>query len=308
MKLYFAPLEGIGTYTYRNLHCEMFGGCDEYFAPFITPTDNERLSIKNMRDILPVNNITKLKVQCLCTSATAFVDFTKRVGEYGYNEVNLNLGCPSGTVVKKARGAGALKDLKGLDEFLRYIFENSVCPISIKTRTGFYSHGEFEELLKVYNKYPVAELIIHPRVREDYYKNLPNMESFDRAYALAKARLCYNGDVYTAEDFKRIEEEYPEINAVMIGRGVIRNPAIFREIRGGEAIRTEELVAFSNALEKRYLTLLSSEKNTLHKLKEIWMHMIENFPDEKKIAKAIKKSNTIADINSAINCLTEIKK
>ncbi len=306
MKLYFAPLEGITTYTYRNAHFEMFGGCDEYYAPFITPCENEKLSIKNMRDILPENNKVKVKVQALASSGGAFVDFTKKIAEHGYDEVNLNVGCPSGTVVKKGRGAGALRDTEMLNEFLNYIFEHSELKISIKTRTGFYSHDEFDELLDIFNKYPVSELIVHPRVREDYYKLKPNMQSFDKAYNNCAAMLCYNGNVYSAEDYTNIVCSYPNLNSIMIGRGAIKNPAIFREIKGGAKLTTSELVSFSNLLEKRYFELLDSDMYTLHKLKEIWIYAMQNYPEQNKILKAVKKSNKLIELNNAINCLPDI--
>lgn len=307
MKLYFAPLEGITTYTYRNVHNEMFGMCDEYFAPFITPTDDERLTIKNMRGIMPENNSVNLRVQCLTNSEKAFVKFSKRVSELGYREVNLNLGCPSGTVVSKGRGARALCDLYKLDKFLEYIYSNSALDISIKTRTGFYSHDEFDDIMKIYNKYPISELIVHPRVREEFYKGKPNMESFKLAYFMCNTKLCYNGNILYALDYENIIKNYPELYSVMIGRGAVRNPAIFREIKGGKALCTNELISFSNELEKRYMLLLKSDTNTLHKIKEIWAFAIENFPDETKIAKAIKKSKTLKELNGVINCLPEIR-
>ncbi len=306
MRLYFAPLEGITTYTYRNAHYEMFGGCDCYFAPFITPCKNEKLSIKNMRDILPQNNKVILKVQALANNGEAFVDFTKKIAEYGYDEVNLNLGCPSGTVVKKGRGAGALCDTDKLDKFLNYIFKNSKAKISIKTRTGFYSHDEFDDLLGVYNKYPVSELIVHPRVRQEYYNTNPNMQSFDKAYINSTAKLCYNGNVYCAQDYQKIVCNYPNLNSIMIGRGAIKNPAIFREIRGGARLTTGELVKFSNLLQKRYFELLDSDMYTLHKLKEIWIYAMQNYPNENKVLKAVKKSGRLIELNNAINCLPDI--
>lgn len=305
MKLYFAPLEGITTYTFRNVHHEMFGGCDEYFAPFITPTDNEKLSVKNLRDVLPQNNTCPLRVQCLASSETAFVSFAEKMMSYGYDDVNLNLGCPSGTVVKKARGSGALKDLARLDEFLDYIFKNSKTKISIKTRTGFYSHDEFDALLKIYSKYPVSELIVHPRVREEYYRLPVNMESFSKAFDY-NFNLCYNGDVNSSSDFRNIISEYPSVSSVMIGRGAVRNPAIFREISGGKPLETSELISFSKELEKRYFAILNSDMYTLHKLKEIWLYAMDNYPLEKKILKAVKKANKLSELNSAINCLPEI--
>ena len=177
--------------------------------------------------------------------------------------------------------------------------------ISVKTRTGFYSHDEFDEILKVYNKYPITELIIHPRIREDYYKNTPNMRAFGDAYNNSPLKICYNGDIYNRGAYERIVTEYPKLHSVMLGRGAVKNPALFREIKGGEKLKTEELIKFSDVLEERYLALLQSERYTLNKLKEIWLHMMENFPEEKKIFKAVKKSMTLSDLKSAVYSLPE---
>lgn len=306
MKLYFAPMEGITAYTFRNTHAQIFGGCDEYFAPFIVPSENERISRKTLRDIIKDNNTVNLRAQVLCSSGKAFVQFAERVKYAGFDEVNLNLGCPSGTVVKKGRGAGALKDLDALDRTLDYIFSNTTTKVSVKTRTGFYSHEEFDEIMKVFNRYPIYELIIHPRVREEYYKGVPNMQTFDRAYHGSPLDICYNGNIFSVEDYKKIAEKYPKLSGVMIGRGAIANPAIFREIRGGKSLTTGELVAFSELLEKRYMEVLKSEVYTIHRLKEIWIFIMQNFPEEKKILKAIKKSNKLSDLNSAISMLPEL--
>lgn len=301
MELYLAPLEGITTYTYRNAHAEYFGDCDAYYAPFIVPTENERLSLKSLRDIKPVNNKVKLIPQVMCSSPSAFREFARKIKEIGYDEVNVNLGCPSGTVIHKSRGAGALKDTDSLDKLLSGIFDTTDIKISLKTRTGFYSHDEFENLISIYRKYPVSKLIVHPRVREEYYRGTPNLESFLIAYEVFGEKTCYNGNIYSVSDFNRIKEKFPETGSVMVGRGCITNPAIFREIKGGKKLSTDELIKFSNLLETRYLELFKSEVNTLRKLKEVWMYSIENYPEEKKIAKAIKKSTKLTEFNNAIN-------
>ena len=306
MNLYFAPMEGITTYTYRNTHYELFGGCDEYFAPFIVPTDNERLSMKTLRDIKAENNIVKPSAQVMCTTGTAFCEFVKKVKPLGFTKVNLNLGCPSGTVVKKQRGSGALKDTNALDRFFDYVFDNADIEVTVKTRAGFYSHDEFPVLYNIFSKYPIKELIIHPRVREEYYRGVPNMETYDFAYRNKTHSLCYNGNIFTGHEYEEFIQKYPLTDSVMIGRGAVRNPAIFREIKGGGALKTQELINFSNILEKRYYKLLQSERYTLHRLKEIWIYSITNYPNEIKIAKAIKKSNKLSELNSAINCLPEL--
>ena len=307
MNLYFAPMEGITTYTYRNTHAELFGMCDMYFTPFMVPTEQERITRKTLREILIENNSARITPQILCCQEEAFLKFTKKIRELGYDEVNLNLGCPSGTVVKKNRGSGALKNPEELNRFLEQIFSLSNFKVSVKTRAGFYDHSEFDKLLGIFNCYPISELIIHPRVREEYYNGVPNMQTFDKAYQNSHLKLCYNGNIVTLQDYENISEAYSRLNSVMIGRGAVRNPAIFREIKGGKPLRTEELVSFSNVLEKRYLKILGSEVYTLHKLKEIWIHMMQNFPDEKKLFKAVKKSNRLSELNNALSWLPEIK-
>jgi tRNA-dihydrouridine synthase len=308
MKLYFAPLEGITTFTYRNTHAEVFGDCDLYYAPFITPTESEKVGSRSFRDILPQNNSVPLCVQMLSSKSTAFLSFCDKFNKLGYTEVNLNLGCPSSTVVKKNRGAGFLRNPELLDSFLSEVFSCTNLEISVKTRTGFYSNNEFDQLLEVYKKYPIKLLIVHPRTREDYYNNSPDICAFKKAYNSLKLPLCYNGNIFSKADFLDISGKFPNLDSAMIGRGAIANPAIFREIKGGKALETSELIDFHNKLVKKYLPLLGSEVYTLHKMKEIWMYAMWNFPDETKILKAVKKSASLADLSSAICCLPEIHK
>lgn len=307
MKLYLAPLEGITTYTYRNTHAEMFGGADAYFAPFINPSDQEKVSRKGMRDILPEKNkVADLKVQVLTSNAESFLKFCDKIKPLGYREVNINIGCPASTVVRKGRGAGFLCNPEAMDEFFCEIFSKSDMKISVKTRTGFSSHSEMERIMQVYNKYPISLLTIHPRTREEFYSGSPDMDAFAGAYDISKNKVCYNGDVFTTADFQRITGRFEKLDSIMIGRGVIRNPALFREIRGGKSLTTEELVAFSEKLIECYRAVLGSDVFTLHKLKEIWVYILKNFPDEKKIAKAVKKSKTVTEFMSAITALPKL--
>ena len=306
MNLYFAPLEGITTYIYRKTHHEIFGGCNEYYAPFIVPSDDERITKKSLKDILPENNNNyKLRVQVLANKSESFFKFEKVIKDIGYNEVNINLGCPSGTVVSKGRGAGFLRDTDALDNFLYSVFEGTSLKVSVKTRVGFYNSDEFEEILSIYNKYPIAELIVHPRVREQYYKGNPDVKCFDFTYKGCLNPICYNGDVCSKDVFLNIKDKYPSLSGVMIGRGAVVNPAIFREINGGEKLAIDEIIEFTEKLSFNYMEVLKSETFTLHKLKEVWFYMIENFSDDKKIVKSIKKSQKLAEF---LNCVKEIQK
>ena len=308
MNLYFAPLEGITTYTYRNTHAEFFGGCDGYFAPFITPSDNEKIGMKCLRDINPDVNKTNVTVQVLTNRADSFHKFEHKIRDLGYDSVNINLGCPSGTVVKKNRGSGFLRDPEGIERFLDGVFDETKLKISIKTRSGFASGAELDNLMEVYNRYKLTSLIIHPRARADFYNGVPDMAVFEKAYNISQNDVCYNGNVFSKREYTEICEKFPRLEGVMFGRGAVMNPAIFREIKGGSSLETRELIEFTGILAERYLKVLGSEIYTLHKLKEIWMYIMWNFPDEKKTLKAVKKSDKLGDLLAAIRNLPEIPK
>ena len=306
IKLYFAPMEGITSYTYRNVHNEMFGGCDVYYAPFISPSENERISERHFRDILPENNKeVTLIPQTLTNRADHFLMFQTQAEKIGYDEVNLNLGCPSGTVVKKGKGSGFLKEPEKGDVFLDEIFQQNKGKISVKTRLGYYDGDEMEKLTEIYNKYDMEELIIHARVREALYKGEPDMKSFKKAYESSKNKVCFNGNIFTKEAYEKLIDEYKGIESVMIGRGAIANPAIFREIKGGAKLENKELVDFTYLLAERYMQVLKSQVFTLRKLKEIWVYILWNFPNDKKFSKAIMKTNSLDDFKQIIknSCL-----
>ena len=220
MKLYFAPLEGITGYIFRNAFHKAFNPkIDKYFSPFISPGVNQPLTPKELRDIHPDNNKDMYLVpQILANNPDDFLLATRYIKELGYDEVNLNLGCPSGTVVAKKKGSGLLGELDILDKMLDKIYENTDMKVSIKTRIGKESPEEFPEILDVLSKYPVYELIIHPRVRSEFYKGKPHMDSFEQAVVKDFASVGYNGDILTVEHFKDIEIKYPTIDSIMIGR------------------------------------------------------------------------------------------
>ena len=197
MKYYLAPMEGITGFIYRNTYKKFFDNIDKYFTPFIVPTSSKSFKTKELRDILPENNKgMNIVPQILTNDSDGFITTARKLQQLGYSEINLNLGCPSGTVVSKNRGSGFLAKREELDKFLDEIYKIDDMKISIKTRIGKDSSEEFYELIKIYNKYPLEELIIHPRTREDFYGNKPNLEVFKDALTLSNSPVCYNGDFY----------------------------------------------------------------------------------------------------------------
>ena len=250
---------------------------------------------------MPENNEGMYAVpQILTKNAEDFIQTAETLQEYGYNEVNLNLGCPSKTVVTKGRGAGFLDRPDELDKFLDEIFRKCDMKISIKTRLGMDDPEEFEDLLTIYNKYPLEELIVHARVQKDYYKNTPRLETFGEAVERAKSPVCYNGDIVTAEDCTRLQDMFPTLDCIMTGRGTLKNPALAREIRGGAPASKEEIRRFHDMMYNEYCEDLSGDRNILFRMKELWSYLAPMFTNNKKYAKKIKKAEKCVVYENAV--------
>lgn len=304
MNYYLAPLEGITGYVYRNAYHEVFHNIDKYFTPFLSPTQHNKLTSREKNDVIPEHNQRMYVVpQILTNQYEYFLNTVKQLQAFGYEEVNLNLGCPSKTVVTKKKGAGFLQDPKQLEQFLDEIFEKSPISISIKTRIGMESPEEFPVLMKIFNQYPVKELIIHPRVQTDYYKNMPHLETYAYAKEVATMPLCYNGDIFSVEDFNRYQQQFPDQTSWMLGRGIIGNPALLGQIINGTLPNKEELKRFHDKIYEGYEETISGEKNLLFKMKEIWFYMGNLFVDSQKAMKQIKKATKAIQYRATVERL-----
>ena len=287
MRTYFAPLEGLTDSTYRRLHHQFFGGPDRYYTPFFSPTVHRALTAREARELPQADTVDFTVVPQILTKNTE--DFIWLAGvcrDLGYTEVNLNLGCPSGTVTAKGKGAGMIRDLDALDRFLDGIFSRSPLFISLKTRIGFEHCDEWEPLLNLYNRYPMAELIIHPRVRKDFYNGPVDMEAFRYAFRESKAPVCYNGGLCTRRDLANIQAEFPRLSAVMLGRGLIADPGLL--VPSGTDIATLE--AFHDALLMEYIRVFGSERNAMFRMKENWRYWLCKFEDSEKLGKRLRKA------------------
>lgn len=306
MNLYFAPMEGLTGYVYRNAHRACFGGVDKYFTPFLSPNQNHRFTAKEEKDVRPEHNEgIPLVPQILTNRAEDFIWAAGEMKARGYREVNLNLGCPSGTVVSKYKGAGFLARQEALNRFLDQIFQEVDLEISVKTRIGIAAPEEFPELMEIFNRYPIRELIVHPRLRTDFYKNTPDRESFGYAVKESRAPLCYNGDIFTEEAFRSAASRFPSVERVMLGRGLLANPALAERIRGIEEapLTASRLAAFHRALYEGYRLAIPEERNVLFKMKEMWTYLICMFPEADRCGKKIKKAKSAGEYEAAVAAL-----
>jgi tRNA-dihydrouridine synthase len=292
-------MEGLTDTVYRRTHHRHFGGVSKYYIPFVSPTQHHVFTPKEMRAIGPENNAGIPTVpQILAKDTEHFLWAAKLMGEMGYSQVDLNLGCPSGTVVAKHKGSGMLADADALDRFLDGIFEGlrgESLQISVKTRIGLEDKDNWPALVAVFNRYPICLLTVHPRLRRQFYKGKPDWDAFALAAEQITVPLCYNGDIFTLEDARAVKTRFPGVSQVMLGRGLVTNPALAREIRGGAPLTGDELRQFHDAVLDNYCACIIGEVNILHKMKELWSYWACLFPEDKKGIKAVRKSRDLAE-------------
>ena len=304
MKYYYAPMEGITGYLHRNACHSFFSEIDKYFTAFLSPNERGKLNSREKNDILPEHNEgIYLVPQIMTNRADCFVAGEKTLRSYGYKEINLNLGCPSRTVVSKYRGAGFLAKPEELDHFLEEIFAHTECMISVKTRIGRDDIEEFPRLLEIYNKYPLKELIIHPRTQKEFYKGTPHQDVFSYGVKNSRSPVCYNGDIADLKAYKEWAGKFPEADRVMIGRGLLTNPGLIGVLKGGPMPEKEKIREFHDAIYHAYQEEMPGGRVVLFKMKELWVYMIRLFTDSKKYGKRIRKAEKLPAYEDAVRDL-----
>lgn len=298
MRVDFAPMEGVTGYVYRNLHRAMFGGVDRYYMPFLSANQSRVFSKKEWQDLCPEHNgFDDLVPQILGKDAEGFLWAARELRALGYREINLNLGCPSGTVTAKGKGAGFLAHPRELDEFLDRIYSAAEGPVSVKTRLGISDPAEFEGILEIYNKYPMAELIIHPRVRKDFYKHPARVEAFAEALGRSKNPVGYNGDLMTMADCEAMAARFPQVQSLMVGRGLVANPAMLAP----EKQTRENLRRFHDALYEGYREMFGNDRNAMMRMKEVWFYHIHLFDGHEKLAKRLRRTTDAAEYRAVVD-------
>ena len=314
MKIYFAPLEGITGYVFRNAYEKYYGGIDRYFTPFISPHTKKLMDTREKRDILPENNKgLNIVPQVLTNKVEDLIDICQQLKEdYGYEEVNLNLGCPSKTVTTKGKGSGFLQTPEEMDEFFERFFKVADVKLSIKTRIGYWDVEEAERLFHMYERYPFEEVIIHPRLGVQMYQGTPYYDVFENYLSRTKHSLCYNGDINTLEQLKALDVKWEKCDKFMLGRGLIARPGLLkREISESETIDSAILSQeewntfkhFHDEIVDGYDAYMCGDRNTLFKMKELWTWWAVMFPRQEKILKKIKKANDLREYKLLVNSL-----
>ncbi len=297
-------MEGITGFIFREAHHAVFSGIDRYFTPFIAPNSSGTLKKKERDDILPEHNKGMVLIpQILTNHADHFLACEKTIRQYGYQELNINLGCPSRTVASKGRGAGFLGYPEELRRFLDEIFSRTECDISIKTRIGIESPEEFEQLIQIYNSFPIKELIVHPRTLTMQYKGLADWDAYEMAVQKSEIKLSYNGDITDKEIYDRFCKRFPDTEAVMIGRGLLTNPGLADYLKNDQQTTLASVRQFHDRILEGYINYMPNDTVVLFKMKELWAYQRLLFTDSRSYAKKIRKAKTLNRYMESVDLL-----
>lgn len=321
--LFFAPLEGINNHIYRNAFCRHYSGVDRFYTPFIDINDDGGMKQRNRKDILPENNEgIRLIPQVLTGNPKALALVSEKISALGYDEINLNLGCPSPTVTKKGKGAGMLEDPSRLTAFLEEAYSGLKTKLSVKLRIGVRDPDEWEGIMECLNGFPLTELIIHPRLMSEGYHGQIHEDIFRKMYLVSKIPVCVNPGIRTPQDFAYWEETYPDVTGIMTGRALVADPSLGERIKTEmrnkeksgketdkavsslqEALsdnKTDRFFTFHDDLLQSYMRVLSGETPVLFKMKELWMFWVQTVPVNEKLRKKISKARKISEYEALV--------
>lgn len=295
-KIYFAPMEGITDYVFRRVHHRHFGGVEKYFIPFLSPTHSLTFSTRERNDVLPQNNTGVPAVpQILTNNPDYFLNVASWLSDLGYTELNLNLGCPSGTVTAKRKGSGLLRYSDLLRALLDGIYAHSQLPVSIKTRIGYESTEEWAGLVDIYKQYPVHEMIIHPRTRMEFYNGTPHSE----LCSVLPFPFIYNGDIFSAADCDSLRKDLPCTAGFMLGRGLVANPALAQTINDSETLNRESLISFHDDLYREYLETWP-ESAAVGKMHLLMKYFSSCFENGYKVLRSLRKVTTCEEYENVV--------
>ncbi len=303
-KIYLAPFQGITGQVFRACYAKHFGGVDKFFTPYFAGINhNSRLSEKKK---IELQNITENGIsvipQILSKDAEEIIRFAGILKNLGFTELNWNLGCPFPQVANKKRGSGMLPYPALVQEILEQVFSKINIAFSIKCRNGYFSHDEIDDLVQVFNRFPLQEVIIHPRIGKQLYTGSADPEKFASIEKQLQMPVVYNGDIFAKKDFVLLQNKFPALQNWMIGRGILSDPFLPARIKDMQLPENPRVVLkkFVDDLYYSYRKQTVDNLATIGFMKEYWRYLSESFDDPHKVLKKIKKTRSFDEYEDAV--------
>ncbi len=306
-QIYLAPLQGFTDFIYRKTQAEIFGHIDKYFCPYISFGKQQQIRNSQMKDVLPESNQGLAVVpQVLVSDGNEFRELCKLLEGFGYREMNLNLGCPYPMVTNRGRGSALLQKPETIGEILDIAFSEFQLNFSVKMRSGLESEDEIFPVIETINRFPVSEVIYHPRIARQMYKGEVNVDLFQKIKEISVHPLIFNGDILSENDIRKVQNQVPGQTHWMIGRGVLKDPFLPLLLKGENpepVKRREMLFVFHEKIVAAYAAKLEGSSHLLQKMQAFWEYFAESFTNPHKVFKLIKKAGTTEKYESAVKTI-----
>lgn len=300
-----SPLQGFTDFRFRNAFHKHFGGIDTFYSPYIKL--NGKLVVKGSyeRDILPENNNTlEVIPQIITNDAEEFLFVAKYVQQFGYKELNWNLGCPYPMVAKCGMGSGLISNTSQIEHILKRVHNETDIIVSMKMRMGYENPTEILDVFPILEQYPIKNIAIHARIGKQLYKGGVDLDSFQKCLDTSKQKIYYNGDITSVVKFKELQERFPSIDHWMIGRGLIANPFLPSMIKNNTTEypknRFEIFEAFHDEIYREYDAYLQGPTPIRMKMLGFWEYFSESFSNPQKTFKKIKKAGNSKNYEAAV--------
>ena len=300
-----SPLQGFTDFRFRNAFHKHFGGIDTFYSPYIKL--NGKLVVKGSyeRDILPENNDTlEVIPQIITNDAEEFLFVAKYVQQFGYKELNWNLGCPYPMVAKCGMGSGLISNTSQIEHILKRVHNETDIIVSMKMRMGYENPTEILDVFPILEQYPIKNIAIHARIGKQLYKGGVDLDSFQKCLDTSKQKIYYNGDITSVAKFKELQERFPSIDHWMIGRGLIADPFLPSMIKNNTTEypknRLEIFEAFHDEIYREYDAYLQGPTPIRMKMLGFWEYFSESFSNPQKTFKKIKKAGNSKNYEAAV--------
>ncbi|MDA3954668.1 MAG: tRNA-dihydrouridine synthase family protein [Bacteroidales bacterium] len=308
-RILLAPIQGVTDYHFRNTFNKFFKGVDFMYSPYLRVDKNMQLKNSKVIDILPSNNKNiNLVPQIMTNKPEEFTYMSKFLFDKGYEHINWNLGCPFAMVTNRELGSGLLPHHNKIEDILEKVMTVLPIKLSIKMRIGLENENDIFKILPILDKFPILEIIIHPRTGKQMYKGQVYTSIFEKCLALSSHKICYNGDINALDDYNNLSNRFKTVNSWMIGRGLIKNPFLAMQINKVLTENKMEIFKeFHDALCEEYLQSLSGSSHLLSKMIVFWEYFSLSFSNSHKVYKRIKKATSISKYKIAVaqNCNEE---
>jgi len=303
--IYQAPLQGFTDFAFRKTLSEMYGGVTKYFIPYLSYGKGREIKKSQLKEILPENNTGMPAIpQVLFSDSKELFELVKILTDNGYQEINLNLGCPYPMATNRGRGAAWLDQPQALDEILGQLYERETqAKFSVKLRAGMNNTDQIASVFEVLNKYPLQEVIYHTRTASQMYEGKADPELFAQALTIVKHPMVYNGDIFSVEDLNGLKKLLPEQHLWMTGRGLLIDPSLASRLTGTEMEESQlkkKRKEFHDQIFEQYSERLQGSGHLLAKMNQFWIYFSQSFENPHKAMKMVKKAGSLIKYNAAV--------